>query len=192
MGNIDDRIEFRNCDGFLIMKTLKTAIYETKDQPVEQLEEIRDQFEPTEDNVAELIRLLNVLESFVQSSSAWLLRQYLEQGRLVLSKSQVAQIGRALKTITDPWAALHICQMMRHIPVPTRNADQFARFIRSCINNKNTFVRAWSFDAFYRLASQHKKYLAEARMFLEQGENDKAASIRARIRNIRKEAVEFD
>ena len=166
------------------------AILQTEGQPVTALESVRDRFEPNSDRIAQLIGLLSTDEAWLQSSAAWLLRQYCADGRyeFQLSRASAAAIARTLPALTDPWARLHICQMLSCIPVPSRNAEQVARFVRACWEAPNTFLRAWAVDALYRLAGMHEKYLPEAMQLITDAAEDKAASIRARVRRLRAES----
>ncbi len=50
------------------------------------------------------------------------------------------------------------------------------------------FVRAWAYDAFYRLATQHPGYRPEVWRLLEQGMQEEAPSVKARIRQLLREA----
>ncbi len=59
-------------------------------------------------------------------------------------------------------------------------------FLERNLCDENKFLRAWSYNGFHELARQHREYIDYAIEQIERGEADKAASVKARIRNIRK------
>ena len=140
----------------------------------------------TEEVAQELLELTAIEPDRFAAAATWMLKALLERG-LVLERKQVARLARTLDALTDPWAALHVCQSMRFFLVPARNASQFARFLERCASSDQKFLRAWSVDGYWRLSQAHERLLPRALELLEQGANDPAASVKARVRNIRRD-----
>lgn len=133
-------------------------------------------------------RLLESLVTGVASASSavpasWCLRAVLEEG-VELDRGATAALCRALQRVTHDDARLHLCQSVQHLDIPSRNADQLARFLRAGADGEHKFVRAWAVDGFQHLARQHDRYRREAGEWLERARRDPAASVRARARRI--------
>lgn len=118
--------------------------------------------------------------------ATWMIRAYLQRG-VELERNQVAALLRSLARVESDDARLHVCQLVPHLDIPVRNAEQLARFLRHGINGTHRFTRAWAVDALYRLALQHTRYRREALACLERASRDPAASVRARARRIARE-----
>ena len=140
----------------------------------------------TEEVAQELLGLTATEPGRLGAAATWMLKALLERG-LVLERKQVARLGRTLDSLTDPWAALHVCQSVRFFQVTARNVSQFARFFERCAATDQKFLRAWSIDGYWRLAQAHERLLPRALELLEHGAKDTAASVKARVRNIRRD-----
>ena len=73
---------------------------------------------------------------------------------------------------------------MQYLCIPRVAKQATEQFIRNHLSSSNTFVRAWAYDAFYRLASDYPEYRCEARQLLEMGMRDEPASVKARIKHL--------
>jgi len=76
--------------------------------------------------------------------------------------------------------------MLQYVAIPDASARNVVWFLERNLWDENRFLRAWSYNGFYELARRHQNYIGYAMEQLERGETDKAASVKARIRNIRK------
>lgn len=118
----------------------------------------------------------------MQTGASWLLRYYVQEGH-ALDSRQIGRLAGSLDAMPDGFGRLHLCHAIGPLTVPARHADAFAAFFRdSARTSANTFVRAWATHAFYRLAQQHDRFMAEARALVEAALTDPAASVRARAR----------
>ena len=140
-------------------------------------------YRPTAEILQELVVLIAAGDAVGQSGATWLLKAYLEDGA-GLEAPLVAQLGRTLDLLEGWEGRLHVCQSVRFLRIPKRNASQFARFLRHCIASETKFLRAWGTDGFVRLARQHPSLEAEAHGFVEAALADPAASVRARARHL--------
>ncbi|MEM7306565.1 MAG: hypothetical protein AAF682_07840 [Planctomycetota bacterium] len=120
-------------------------------------------------------------------AATWLLKAYLERGA-ELTRPQTAALLRALERVPTADARLHLCQLIGHLDVPRRNAEQLARFLRNGAAGDHKLIRAWAVDGLHRLGLQHREYHTEARLSVDRASRDAAASVRARARNIQREA----
>ncbi|MDA1267456.1 MAG: hypothetical protein O2816_20435, partial [Planctomycetota bacterium] len=141
------------------------------------LEVVRDAVAPAEAWVEALIAAAADPRACVPAT--WLLRAYLQAG-LELDRSSTAALARRLERVALDDARLHLCQSVAHLEIPTRNAGQVARFIRTAAAGDQKFTRAWAVDGLARLARQHPRYGREAGAALRRAARDPAASVRAR------------
>ncbi len=130
-----------------------------------------------------VIKLLK--ESVYQKAATWLLKTWLESGNK-LDNSQIKVIYGFLNKL-DHWEAkLHVLQSMPFMPIEKTERKNVENFLRITLTDHNKFVRAWSYNGFYELATQHSEYVNETKQFFEMAMRDEAASVKARIRNIMK------
>lgn len=133
---------------------------------------------------AELVRLLKPPVS--QAGASWLLKRYLELGN-VLKVAEVRAVFETLSHLEDWQAKLHLLQCLAYLTIGKRDIKRVEPFLRVCLDENNKFVRAWAYNGFYELALQYPDYQAEVNQLLDRGMQDEAASVKARIRNIRKD-----
>jgi len=76
--------------------------------------------------------------------------------------------------------------MLPYLMILKESESSLIWFLERNLYDENKFLRAWSYNGFYELARQHNEYIDYAIEQLERGETDKAASVKARIRNIQK------
>ncbi len=115
----------------------------------------------------------------------WLLKHALEQGEQL----SVPLTTRLIAALRDDWAweaELHICQSIRSMKVDPSQARTLAIWLRKRLVHERAFVRAWSLDALCSLAKANHRYRRSADQALSDAETDPAASVRARVRNLRK------
>ncbi len=166
------------------MNTKKAASAYGRDG-IQGLERVLELHPPEEEWLDELVDSSSSSVMEESTAATWLVRAYLMAGA-ELTKDQTARLIRSLARVPAGDARLHVCQTVRDLRVPARNAEQLARFLRDCANGDHKFTRAWAVDGFQALAAQNTKYAREAGLVLERAERDPAASVRARVRRIRK------
>ena len=120
-----------------------------------------------------------------QKGASWQLKAFLEQDGTI-SADQVSQIYNLLSELKDWESRLHILQSMPYMPIAKGSTAAVEAFLRSGMQDKNKFVRAWSYNGFSLLGSQHQTYAAEANQLLKEAMIHEAPSVKARIRNILK------
>ena len=150
---------------------------------IAELKSIKAAREHSSELLSELVDITGDEDKNMQIGATWLLRAYLEEGAR-LSAGQLGRLVDALPAMSDGFARLHICQLMREVDVSPRHAEALAGFFRACWQSENTFLRAWAPDGFWRLADHHPRYETEARAMIEKSLSDARASVRARARKI--------
>ena len=133
--------------GSLDLERLR-EIYESGGVP--RLERAAVETPPTPRWLDQLVRGAS-LEPYCVAAT-WVLRAYL-QGGAELSRLQTAALLRSLAQVPHVDARLHICQLVAHLEIPGRNAEQLARFLREGAACEHKFTRAWATDALHPLGA---------------------------------------
>ncbi len=135
--------------------------------------------------------VINLLDnSHTQPGASWLLKHHLETGAS-LKPNHIQKIFTALPTLRDWQSQLHLLQCMPYMTISNSEKKTVEHFLRDCLESDNKFVRAWAYNGFYELAKAFPAYRAETKSFLDMAMRDEAASVKARIRNILKQADIF-
>lgn len=122
----------------------------------------------------------------VSSGATWLIKHELENGRQP-PPGWVRSLAAALDRV-GPWdAKLHICQSIRLLPVPDDCRPTFHVWLLPLLDHTRPFLRAWAVDALCRLADEDGALGAKTAAALDRLAEDPAASVRARVRALRKE-----
>ena len=82
---------------------------------------------------------------------------------------------------------LHILQLLSGLTIAENQHEKLYYHLRHCLTDNNKFVRAWSYNGLAELARQYPLYRDEVKKLFELAQNDngEAASVKARIRNIK-------
>jgi len=86
--------------------------------------------------------------------------------------------------LTDWAAVLHLCQSVQYLTVSEENALALAQWLALMLAHQRPFVRAWALDAMGRLAAQDRRFEEQFAEALGAAQQDPAASVRARARNL--------
>ena len=163
--------------------SIKQEIKAWDGKSAEAIQAIYDSHHMKQDFADIIIGLSN--DRSIQNGATWLLKTWLT------SKNQLDNLQA--KTICvllnkfDHWESkLHALQCIPYMQIQKSECKKVEKFLRESLNDKNKFVRAWSYNGFYELAIQHPEYQKEAKQMLDEAMQDEAASVKARIRNILK------
>jgi hypothetical protein len=132
-----------------------------------------------------LVLLIPEKGSKIQVGATWLLKR-LAETKSQFTTQQLTAIFDSLADLNHWEAKLHICQMLQHVRIPKGSEAKVALFLERSLLEENKFLRAWAYNGFVELAKQHTQYSEFAMKQLDDGETEKSAAVRARIRNIRK------
>lgn len=147
------------------------------------LEDLLSRHPATHSLVRRLVALVG--DETVQEQATWMLKRLAENHVNLKTSHLIALFGSASELST--WLSkLHVCQMLQHVVIPEESTGSVAWMLERNLMDENRFLRAWSYNGFYELAKQHPKYIDYAMEQLERAETEQAASVKARIRNIRK------
>ena len=144
------------------------------------LSEISAQHQNRASLMSDLVTLALDAEQDISEGATWVIKALLDQKK-TLSEEDVSRLIKGLDGVTAWQAQLHICQCIAHISVPPKATPGLETWLRALLDAQRPFVRAWALDALCRLLGASSK----TRFLLNQMESDKAASVRARVRNLR-------
>ena len=116
--------------------------------------------------------------------ATWLVKHHIEAGASM--NQDQADKWYALAPNLSHWGAkLHLLQCMPVVAVPKGRAAKIEKWLSACLTSEKKFVRAWALSGYADLARAHPKYHDQAMDMLEDArENDPAASVRARARQV--------
>lgn len=133
----------------------------------------------------ELIEIAGSPEERLQTAASWVLK-WLQENRVVYPAERVRALLRLLGRV-DAWEArLHLLQMLDGLEIPSRAARTLRETLTIYTRDSSKFVRAWSYSGLFVRANQHPRYRREVLVLLDEASNDEAASVRARVRRIRR------
>ncbi len=145
------------------------------------LSEISVRYRDQPNFLSDLVRLAVDENPLISEGATWMLKAELEAGQ-VCSPQDVKRLVVGLKGVTAWQAQLHICQSIKHITVPQELALELERWLSALLDAPRPFLRAWALDAVCQLRGASPKTKA----LLAQMETDDAASVRARVRNLKR------
>jgi len=125
----------------------------------------------------------------MEAGATWLLKHHLGAGQALTTPQAASFFATAAKFVG--WEArLHTLQCTEFVEVPAGSVRDARRLIEHGLADENKLVRAWAYSAFARLAAAHPRYRGESEALLTDAEaTESAASVRARIRQIRKKRL---
>ena len=135
--------------------------------------------------IAELCDFAASDDPDLQTAATWLLKRFGVTGAQ-LSSSQSETLLRLLIEESGWLPRIHVLQMMDTLVLPATLAAPLMNALAAQARGDNTFIRAWSVHGAVALAEQTPAYRASVLDLLAAAEQDEAASVRARIRQLRK------
>ena len=150
------------------------------------LEPLVAAFEPTADDLAGLIVLIQVGDEAARIAASWALARFLERGLPLLPAERRVIVAR-LASETAWQVQLNLCTAVRHLRTPPDAAAGAAASLGRLATDPHRHVRAAALDGFTALAIRFAPLAPQARACLEAAANDTAPSVRARARVLLRE-----
>ena len=151
---------------------------------VEALHGLLDQYEGDAEFMARLLQCAR--EPDLESASTWLMLNHLRKDG-ACSVEQSSELVSLLPVVEGWQARLHVLQSLSQLHVPSSLKDDLYDWLLHLIQDKNNFVRAWTYDGLFRLATQHREYFQEVDGLMRRALKFEKPSVTARIRNLLKE-----
>ena len=136
-----------------------------------------------EDFVATI--LLHIADADSQRAATWLMKKHLEAGNSLSAVECRAIIGRL--SAQHHWLSeLHLLQCLPYLSILEEDSADIEKFLDACVESDKKFVRAWAYNGFNELSLRFPRYREMVDGMLARVSKTETASVRARIRNIRK------
>ncbi len=129
--------------------------------------------------------LEHIADVELQRAATWLLKRHLEVG-ISLFPEDSHVILDALSDQEHWESKLHVLQCLPYLDIDEDQSADLERFLDSCLESDNKFLRAWAYNGFNELSLRFPRYREEVNLMLARAVESEAASVRARIRNILK------
>ena len=147
------------------------------------LESTYERHSDEEGFVSTILEHISDVES--QRAATWLLKKHLEAGNSLSLAGCRAVFGRL--SVQEHWESkLHILQCLSYLDIPEDDIAGLEQFLDACLESERKFVRAWAYNGFNELALRFPRYRNEVDSMLARAGETESASVRARIRNMRK------
>lgn len=166
---------------------LRAALAGFDGKAISYLSETGVTYGDASDYLASLVDLASVRDAHIDSGATWLLKEHLERGG-ALPPAMVSALLQALAGEPSWGAALHILQSVRFLDLTAVNVVPSADLICRYTQSERPFLRAWATDAIWRIAKTNPHLKPQSEAALAAAKDDPAASVRARARQLIKEA----
>lgn len=138
-----------------------------------------------DDSVAQLLAFAEHEDTTVQVGSTWILKRWLEE-RVPQVEKSAANLVQLLKNATHWEVRLQLLQMLASLRVPARSLSRLKKLLPILLVDDNKLVRAWALSVLAEIADQSEPMRQDVISTIQDAENDDAASVRARVRQIQK------
>ncbi len=148
---------------------------------VKTLEELHNRYAGSTKYLDRLIRIAKSGDSEV--SATWLIKRYLEEQPCV-GPAVSSQIADLLPKMVEWEAQLHILQCMQFLDLSCVRVCSLRPAVLALLSSSNKLVRAWAYDALYRLAGLGHSEAETDTLRIKTAVEDESAAVRARIRRL--------
>ena len=169
----------------MAVEALRSSLLEFDGVAVSILSEARARCREDDGFLDDLIVLVADPSTTVADGATWILKAELEEDA-VLPPDLTEALVSALQGLTTWQSLLHVFQIVEQLDLSEAQAGRVIRRAKTFAGHKRPFLRAWSLHAVVVLGRQFHKYRQDAEAALKQAEADKAASVRARARRLRR------
>lgn len=164
---------------------LITALSGFDGKQTSTLERIDASLPRDEASLSGLLEASRTEEDVVQVGATWLLKRWHDDGERIIEES-ATQLVDVLGEMTEWGAQLHLLQVLSDLPLSASDCATLLRLLPGLHVSDNKFVRAWSYSVLAAVGDSRVDLRREVSATLERAEEDEAASVRARLRQLRK------
>lgn len=164
---------------------LLTALGKFDGKSTAPLVRLADSIRPDKKNIGLLLAFCEHDDEKIRAAATWIFKRWHDQGT-VYSPETVVQFGRLLARSGDWEFHLHLLQMLSAMNLPAETARKTMPLLGTLVQGSHVLLRAWACSVMTQVADQHPRYRPEVLPALAAAEGDPAASVRARVRQLRK------
>jgi hypothetical protein len=178
-----DGLQFFGQKEFIL--NLIESLQEFDGKRTSTLERLSVSMPRNDDSLTQLLAVAEHDDTTLQVGATWILKRWLEDGVPQIEKS-AADLVRLLKHATCWEVRLHLLQMLASMRIPARSMGSLKTLLPGLLVDENKLVRAWALSVLAEVADKSEASRADAISTIRHAENDDAASVRARVRQIQK------
>ncbi|MDM4015164.1 hypothetical protein [Roseiconus lacunae] len=165
--------------------TLFAGLKEFDGKSTQSLERLDDRLDRNDATIEDLIAAAEEHDPKMQSGATWILKRWNDQQEPLI-EGQITALAKLLKKV-DHWEAkLHLLQLLSTHRLPAAVCRTLQKPLEALQRHENKFVRAWTYSVIAATAETRKSLREPTCQLLDQAETTEAASVKARIRQIRK------
>lgn len=164
--------------------TILNRLQQFNGKNVSVLQSIVTDLKPEPTDIEMLCAIAEEEDDNLPVGATWVLKQLHDRRKLRFTRDQSRVLLKLLLQANNPWARLHLLQLLAGIEIESRRCQTLLRWLTAAIADEHKLVRAWAFHGFWVLACQHPRYRDQVEELLEAGRNDPVAAVRARIRQL--------
>lgn len=135
--------------------------------------------------IADLMQFCTDPRAHVADGAAWIVKAEIDDGAR-LDSVALDPLVQHLGAVPSWQAQLCLCQAVSGFDLTADQAALFYAWADTLADHDRPFLRAWSLHARVTISQKHPDFRAQAKAALNAADQDKAASVRARARNLRK------
>jgi len=138
-----------------------------------------------ESALAQLLAAAEHDEDSIQVAATWVLKRWNDEHEPMV-ETCAADLVRLLGMARHWEVRLHLLQILSSVSLPTARMAALKKRLPELAGDENKLVRAWTYSVYAAVGDRQPKFQREVCLILERAEADEAASVRARVRQIRK------
>lgn len=135
--------------------TLEQAILKWDKKSSHDITRVYHEFYQSPDFVDELLELAQ--DEKAQDGATWLIKHWLENNDAA-NYQQIAPVLDLVDKLHSWPAKLHILQCLPYLCIEKEQSETLEAFLYANLTDKNKFVRAWAYNGYHVLATQHSVY----------------------------------
>ena len=151
----------------------------------EVLERVNHELPRNGTSMTQLLAAAEHDDARLQVGATWILKQWSDDDEPLVRES-VASFVELLKDASTWEVQLHLLQILAAVPIPPRSRSKLKKVLPGLLTGENKLIRAWALSVIVAMADQDESSRRDAQARLDAGESDEAASVRARVRQLRK------
>ena len=132
----------------------------------------------------ELISMLPKSNERVQIAICWLLRRKMSLEKSGHLANQLLQVP--LDTV-PAMPKVDLCQALIESSMEDIQKEALEHFLDNHLEAENVFLMAWTLSLLCKAAAYHNEWIEKAQMLVRTHESHPKASVRARVRNLKKQ-----
>lgn len=149
------------------------------------LEQLNATLPRNDNSLEELLAIATHDNVQLQVGSTWILKRWHDEGEPII-ETRIPTFVEVLIHAEYWEVRLHMLQILATISIPPNIAAALKKTLRKLLTEDNKFVRGWAYSVFASIGDQDSSCRKQILSLLNEAENDEAASVKARVRQIRK------